>query len=1607
MLKTSRPLWNHCVGWIRTVDPGRGLALVCCPESGYESDVFVHGKCADVEALAVDDCVAFEIHLNAQGLPQASIPLWKLVGWNGTGEPARFGEYQGTVNAVLSDNTGLIQCPEVVAAHGIEPCVQEHAMHSCGLVVGDLVTFDVCLDSSGNPQVSAPFWKCCTHSHALPQKSVSEVCAPQIADAIMLAGPEQIASDVGIWPGDGAIGAWSEVGSGETWQATGDEEVWRDDGKTCWIEANDINDATAVDTSWSQEQHESQEQSAPAQLVTLDAIHVGTVRSVDITQRYCMVACAGSGFDHDIYVHDTVVQTEALTAGDVVAFKVTVNGLGLPQAATPLWKLVGPSGSSETEGFGDFQGKVGLVLPNGCAFVECMEVSTAYGYDVYANESIMTTCKLVSGDAVAFNLHMGTNGKPQMLAPVWKCCSNDAWTPEAVSSFTQETRAPVGVVVPPRMPAITDTTAWHVSNSASATSDHACQSDVSSWDPKQGRLSQHFYIGTVKSIDSANGCSYVDEGHSAFETELCVPHTVVPVEDIAVDDIIAFKVHVDAQGIPQAATPWWKLMGWTGQGDPSQFGKYQGHISAVLPRGFAFVHCPDISSAFGYDAFIHETVMAECSPLVIGDTIAFNIHVGSFGRPQVIAPLWKCYAKDNLAQSPVSEVQLAQTPSVMIPQLAADIAEQIQSAASSQWQASDDVAPGELISDSDWQNMTGIACPAFGEHNEEEALNLQVQDASFAASEGLSGFGQSSDQGNLYVGAVKEVNIACRCSTVVCPDSVLVGDVYILASVADPRTLSLNDVLAFGVQLDSQGQNQALAPAWKLAGWDGKGAPFFGRYIGRVRKVLPKGGGFVESPRVTAEYALDAYIQDKIVSLCSLAVGDVISFNVQVGPSGRPQLLAPCWKQCAVEDPMEALGSAGNADQDQQAAQMITPGQPHEATAVQIAPPCVISSGKVWSTQISATTEDCDTPPERIDQGWTIVQDAEQGNLYMGSVNSVNAARGFSTVVCPDSGFECDVYVHCSVVDPQLLVVDEVLAFRICVSAQGLPQAAAPIWKLRGWSGIDSPAWGQYVGHVSELQAHGSAYVDCPEAVTAYGLPPLIHEGVMTACGLKVGDMIAFNVHVDASGRPQVPAPCWKCCAQETLNNSMFTSAVSEQEASAEQGNPANADLQLGQPKVTPPWRRKQVQEDDDAEEGDDDQRGFVDPHYEGRDVHACDMRVSASLVHDSRNVCIEDMTEQRSKETQDDQDEHQDAEQTMADLGHLTLAQEVSVQITQPIQELEVEHFSAAFVADYQPKYRVASDVKDLHIGIVKTADEIQGFSTVCCAQSEFSVSIDVHHSVVDPEVLAPDDVIACKIQVDSVGNPRAAAPFWKLMGWIGEGGPMKFGEFQGQIQTILPNGSGFVKCPEVYARHCLDASIHDSVMASCALVPGDSIAFNLYVGPSGKPQVSFPIWRYCFVSEDVCTIAPLGGAVEGMGSAALLVLPPTESGGIEGGNGGSDGVELEPAALRRKELPRPPTREVPVAVISSDLSGDALETGNVGRAQNLDISALVADADDVATACNLSSVQIVELNPLMFPTGESDEGKLPEKRCVDAPVDSQKSMKRARLPSMITEDL
>merc|ERR1719428_1128176 len=56
----------------------------------------------------------------------------------------------------------------------------------------------------------------------------------------------------------------------------------------------------------------------------------------------------------------------------------------------------------------------------------------------------------------------------------------------------------------------------------------------------------------------------------------------------------------------------------------------------------------------------------------------------------------------------------------------------------------------------------------------------------------------------------------------------------------------------------------------------------------------------------------------------------------------------------------------------------------------------------------------------------------------------------------------------------------------------------------------------------------GCAFLECPAAKERYGRDVYMHAAIIVNCGVRMGDVVAFGVHLNAEGMPQASLPLWK-----------------------------------------------------------------------------------------------------------------------------------------------------------------------------------------------------------------------------------------------------------------------------------------------------------------------------------------------------------------------------------------------------------------------------------------------------------------------------------------------
>eukprot|EP00928_Gymnodinium_smaydae_P075883 TRINITY_DN588_c1_g1_i1.p1 TRINITY_DN588_c1_g1~~TRINITY_DN588_c1_g1_i1.p1 ORF type:complete len:475 (+),score=36.48 TRINITY_DN588_c1_g1_i1:99-1523(+) len=150
---------QYFVGTAKIVDNFKGYSLIECPEAGYRHDIYCPKYTVEPSFLEKGDQILFPIFTNKDGKPQASVPVWKLVG-KFEGQTAGALRYEGTLRRIHNGN-GFVECREIAEQFGgCDAFMHSRVIEACGVDIGDKIRFDLHISQSGQPQVSAPCWKC-------------------------------------------------------------------------------------------------------------------------------------------------------------------------------------------------------------------------------------------------------------------------------------------------------------------------------------------------------------------------------------------------------------------------------------------------------------------------------------------------------------------------------------------------------------------------------------------------------------------------------------------------------------------------------------------------------------------------------------------------------------------------------------------------------------------------------------------------------------------------------------------------------------------------------------------------------------------------------------------------------------------------------------------------------------------------------------------------------------------------------------------------------------------------------------------------------------------------------------------------------------------------------------------------------------------------------------------------------------------------------------------------------------------------------------------------------------------------------------------------------
>jgi len=573
-------------------------------------------------------------------MPDAS---WKLVGHAPRGMQVGFGDFVGRVTRVLQSGCGFVDCPEIWKRYGNDAYIPESIVDECVITVGDKIAFNVHITPDGHPQVLAPLWK----------KTDSDG-----AERPAIRRPAGIPSP----PRKRSLEREVEPERAPSWKRRAvDDSSW---GKS---------DSTSGSSwkSWGSRRQPSQE----------GHMYVGWVIVVDLQRGFSMVSCPDSGYDRDVFVHKTTAHPKYLEKDAIVAFKIHLSPKGMPQASGAFWILVGRHSRSRLPEFAEHQGIIRRIKSNGNAFVDCPDLSERYGRDAFVHISVIEQCGLETGDHIAFSAHVSQAGNPQVSAPCWRRCWPEEEATEEVTH--QRERAPwykeskgapfPALPPPPREPREPREPGGSTGSKGDWRNDNGGRprhwEEEEAEQPRQqeqqqdvriGWLPGGLHLGWVSRTDDQRGMSKVTCLDRSQEHEVYVHRSVAEPVALSVGDLVAFPIHMNSKGLPQASAPFWKQVGWTYKGRPIEFGRYQGLVARVLPNGCAFVNCKGVTEKHDRDAYIHQVVMNQCD-LVEGNFIAFNVHISSMGYPQVSAPCWIC-CSDNKWMRDIVPATLTEHP---------------------------------------------------------------------------------------------------------------------------------------------------------------------------------------------------------------------------------------------------------------------------------------------------------------------------------------------------------------------------------------------------------------------------------------------------------------------------------------------------------------------------------------------------------------------------------------------------------------------------------------------------------------------------------------------------------------------------------------------------------------------------------------------------------------------------------------------------------------------------------------------------------------------------------------------------------------------------------
>mmetsp|Transcript_5281 Transcript_5281/g.16299 ORF Transcript_5281/g.16299 Transcript_5281/m.16299 type:complete len:703 (-) Transcript_5281:98-2206(-) len=148
---SNRQAGDWYQGEVTSFDARMARGFINCEgiQATFGRDVYAHRSVLAKCGAKVGDIVTFKIHVNTQGLPQASSPM-KVV------ESRVLAEHRGRVKSYNEKNGyGFIDCPDTFAMYGRDVFLPSRL--AGGLYIGQEIFFNLTLNTSGQPGASEVF----------------------------------------------------------------------------------------------------------------------------------------------------------------------------------------------------------------------------------------------------------------------------------------------------------------------------------------------------------------------------------------------------------------------------------------------------------------------------------------------------------------------------------------------------------------------------------------------------------------------------------------------------------------------------------------------------------------------------------------------------------------------------------------------------------------------------------------------------------------------------------------------------------------------------------------------------------------------------------------------------------------------------------------------------------------------------------------------------------------------------------------------------------------------------------------------------------------------------------------------------------------------------------------------------------------------------------------------------------------------------------------------------------------------------------------------------------------------------------------------------------